>query len=217
MTINHHADDATLMSYAAGSLPEALSAVVAAHVRMCPCCRREVDALELLGGTLLAQLPPAMISQTGDFDPSADAATKERCPARAGGKRQAGKSASILSRLSDRDLANVQWRRLGPGIWHFPLQLSPGAKGDLRLFKVAPGQTMPQHGHGGTELTLILAGSYRDEIGRFELGDLAELDQEHDHSPVSDRETGCICLIASEEKARYKGLIARLLQPLIGI
>jgi anti-sigma factor ChrR (cupin superfamily) len=29
--------------------------------------------------------------------------------------------------------------------------------------------------------------------------------------------TGCICLIASERKARFKGLVARLMQPFIGI
>ena len=46
MTITHHLDDATLMSFAAGALPAALSAVAAAHVAMCPRCRREVAALE---------------------------------------------------------------------------------------------------------------------------------------------------------------------------
>jgi RNA polymerase sigma-70 factor (ECF subfamily) len=36
MTITHHLDDATLMSFAAGALPAALSAVAAAHADMCP-------------------------------------------------------------------------------------------------------------------------------------------------------------------------------------
>jgi anti-sigma factor ChrR (cupin superfamily) len=34
---------------------------------------------------------------------------------------------------------------------------------------------------------------------------------------VADAATGCICLIASEKKARFKGIIARLMQPFIGV
>ena len=36
MTITHHLDDATLMSFAAGSLPNALAAIAAAHIAMMP-------------------------------------------------------------------------------------------------------------------------------------------------------------------------------------
>ena len=42
MSITHHPDDSTLMSYAAGSLPAALAVVVAAHLSVCPRCREEV-------------------------------------------------------------------------------------------------------------------------------------------------------------------------------
>ena len=56
MTITHHLDDATLMSFAAGSLPNALAAVAAAHVAMCPHCRRELRMLERIGGALVSAL-----------------------------------------------------------------------------------------------------------------------------------------------------------------
>ena len=118
--------------------------------------------------------------------------------------------------LIDKELDRVPWRRIGIGVWHHPLPLSPGAKGDLRLLKVAPGQAMPDHGHGGAELTLMLRGSYRDEVGTFRVGDLADLDDDVEHRPVADLKDGCICLIASEEKAKFRGLLARLFQPLTG-
>ena len=102
-------------------------------------------------------------------------------------------------------------------MWHVPLQLSPGAKGDLRLIKIAPGQVMPEHGHGGSELSLILDGSYTDAMGRFGVGDLADLDEEVEHKPAADRKTGCVCLIAVEQKARLKGLFARMVQPFVGL
>src|SRR5262249_31916378 len=63
MTITHHLDDATLMSFAAGSLPDALSAVAAAHVAMCARCSGEVAALESIGGVLLGELSPALLNK----------------------------------------------------------------------------------------------------------------------------------------------------------
>ena len=94
---------------------------------------------------------------------------------------------------------------------------SPGAEGDLRLIKVAPGQVLPEHGHGGSELTLILKGSYSDEFGTYTEGDLSDLGDDVEHRPISDPTEGCICLIASERKARFKDVVSRIVQPLTGL
>jgi putative transcriptional regulator len=217
-TISHHIDDATLMSYAAGSLPEALGAVVATHLSMCAHCRETLADMELIGSAMMSRLqgtplsiglprtPPPVVRR--ERDEGADIlAAVEAC----------GDVPQPLSRLIGSDMGGIRWKRLGLGLWHCPLTLSDSATGDLRLIRVAPGQMMPEHGHGGSELTLVLAGSYTDEIGRFSVGDIADLDDEVEHSPVSDRDTGCICLIASEEKARFKGVLARLVQPLTGM
>ena len=85
------------------------------------------------------------------------------------------------------------------------------------MLRINPGLKMPEHGHGGEEMTLILKGAYRDEFGRFAAGDIADLDHHVEHQPRVDSPEPCICLIATETKARFKGRIGRLLQPLIGI
>ena len=64
MTITHHLDDATLMSFAAGSLPSALSALAAAHIAGCPRCRRELRMLERIGGALVSALSPATLDRS---------------------------------------------------------------------------------------------------------------------------------------------------------
>ena len=170
--------------------------------------------MEALGGAMLADAAPAALSRPVPPVPS-----EERCCS--GAQGACGSSAcgdlAPLARLIGGDLSTVRWRRLGYGMWHVPLQLSPGAKGDLRLIKIAPGQVMPEHGHGGCELSLILDGSYTDEMGRFGFGDLADLDEDVEHKPAADRKTGCVCLIAVEQKARLKGLFARMIQPFVGI
>ena len=222
MTITHHADDATLMSYSAGTLGEALSAVVASHLAMCPGCRAELAKMDQIGGLLLSALPSAaMITLPPRPAPLAEACLEEKetsaCPTHAKLDAQTAALPRPLSRLVGNDLNAIAWKRLSLGVWHHRLPLSEGAKGDLRLIKIAPGQMMPEHGHGSTELTLVLDGSYTDELGRFGPGDLADLDQETEHQPIADHKTGCICLIASEEKARFKSILARIVQPFTGL
>ena len=51
--INHHLSDQLLMAYAAGSLPEAFSLVVATHVSLCDECRARAEAYEAVGGAVL--------------------------------------------------------------------------------------------------------------------------------------------------------------------
>lgn len=76
---------------------------------------------------------------------------------------------------------------------------------------------MPSHGHTGSELTMVLRGSYTDELGRFCAGDVADLDPDVQHQPVADTDEHCICLIATDAPLRFNGLVPRLLQPFFQI
>jgi putative transcriptional regulator len=214
--ITHHPDVSTLMSYAAGSLPEALRIVVCAHVALCPHCAREARTLDLIGGALLDKLEPVAVNsaapmielRAAEADPVGDLACDPDHTADVPAPLQAMVGTSI---------GDIRWRRLGMGVWHLPLALSRAGEGDLRLLRVGPGQAMPDHGHGGAELTLILHGSYRDAFGVYNRGDVADLDSEVEHRPIADPAMGCICIIASEQRARFKGLFGRIVQPLTGM
>ncbi len=212
--IMRHPDPATVMSFAAGTLAEPLAAVVAAHVSMCEKCQAELDDMELMGAALMdsvggddsrARLPARPEDAQG-----AAAATAPR-------PVSADRLPGPIARAYDITFDTIQWKRLGPGVWHHRLALSAGVDGDLRLLKIAPGREMPDHGHGGAELTLVLDGAYGDETGEYRRGDMQDVDEEIEHRPVADRTTGCICLIASEKPARFKSLVGRLLQPWTGM
>ncbi len=60
MTIKHHLSDPLLMGYAAGTLPEAFSLVVATHVSLCDDCRARLEAFEAVGGAVLESETAAM-------------------------------------------------------------------------------------------------------------------------------------------------------------
>jgi len=208
MTITHHLDDATLMSFAAGALPDALAAVAAAHADMCPHCRREIAAMERLGGAVMADLSPVAFARPEPAPPMP-------LPAGAGDLSRPRAAAiaeaeipTPVAKLFSGTLDAVAWRWLGPGVWDHPLPLT-GA-GNLRLLKVAPGHGIPEHGHGGAELTLVLRGAFQDETGRYARGDVADLDETVEHQPIVTEAGGeCICLIASETPERFHGLLAR--------
>jgi len=219
MSITHHPDDATLMSCAAGSQPEAFAAVVASHLSMCPRCRAEVKRMQEIGAVLLDGLAPATLSgpcpiarlRASEADEPVHDTPHHPCCA------MGEDVPPPLVPLVGTRLADVTWSWLAPGVEHRPIKLSQGCCGKLRLIKVAPGTTLPEHGHSGAEQTLILKGSYRDELGTYRAGDFADLDDDVRHRPVACSEKGCICLIATEHKLRFRSYLARLLQPLLGV
>jgi putative transcriptional regulator len=109
----------------------------------------------------------------------------------------------------------VAWRKVLPGVAVRELKL-PGTTGQLRLVRMAPGRALPEHGHGSGELTLVLRGAYSDGLGRFTIGDIADLDGAAVHRPVAD-DTGCICLVATATPPRYRSWFTRLWQRVTGI
>jgi putative transcriptional regulator len=213
MVIEHHPDGATLMSYAAGTLPEALTAVVAAHLSMCPTCRAAVRDLDHVGAALLSQ-------GRREMGPSRTPRRERRsveAPARSAAPAPCDRLPPALARAYGLTIETVPWKRLGPGVWHHRLPLRQPGDGDLRLLRIAPGRAMPDHGHGGSELTLVIEGSYRDVSGRYGRGDVQDVDEGIDHQPIVEAGEPCICLVASEHPARFKSIIGRIMQPWTGM
>ena len=101
-------------------------------------------------------------------------------------------------------------------MWQHNIKLSGRKNGTLRLIKVAPGTALPEHGHSGSELTLILRGALRDETGTYGVGDMTDLSGDRKHSPAADPELGCICLAAMDGSMKFKGVVARIVQSLSG-
>jgi putative transcriptional regulator len=224
MDIRHHIGDDTLMAYVNGTLTDSLSVVVATHLAICPKCRKSVELMEEMAGLFLmetetAGLSPSVKSMTGriaDLDPGDIQFLDDEVRSRE--YSNAGVPMPLAERMPAA-LDDIPWRTLIPGISHYPLPRigTEKSKGTLRLLKIAPGKTMPVHSHSGQELTLILRGSYIDDLGRFQAGDIADLDSDIEHQPVADTAEDCICLIATDAPLKFSGFFSRLLQPVFGI
>jgi len=222
MSIRHHPDESTLMAYSAGALTEGFNLVVATHLDSCLQCRQKVAEAEALGGELLGELPAAQMSADGldrvwnliDQEPAdSDAVVLPSATHEAGSYDLPG----VLKAYLPQGLSGVHWRSVVPGIRQYVFRDIDSGSGSVRLLSIAPGTSIPQHSHCGSELTLVLKGSYGDEIGRFRSGDMADLDDSVKHQPVADTEEVCICLIATDDRLKFSDMFSRLLQPLVGI
>lgn len=213
--IKHHLTDALLMSYSAGTLPEAFSLVVATHVSLCDECRARLESYEAVGGALLDDAGAVEVSDDALEATMAliDAAPQVLTPANVS-KLGAVLPMPVQSYVGG-DLDKVRWRPIGGGVRQAVLDTDGGA--NVRLLAIPGGAAMPDHGHRGMELTLVLQGAFSDEHDRFARGDIEVANEDLHHTPIAEEGIECICLAATDAPLRFKGIIPRIAQKFIGI
>jgi putative transcriptional regulator len=120
-----------------------------------------------------------------------------------------------LQQMVGGDEGAVKWRSLGMGARQSVV--CTDGEATARLIYIPAGQAMPQHSHRGLEMTLVLQGAFRDEDGVFARGDIEIADEAVDHTPIAEPGADCICLIATDGRLKFNGLLPRIAQPFIGI
>lgn len=218
MTISHHLNDEMLLWYSASTLSEGWGLAVATHLSLCPVCRERLAVYDSIGGYLLEGEDSD--SNVGD----SWAAIKARI--------ENGESDNVIPSKPQRrivegilpdPLANyvdkaggLRWRALGVGAAQMVVPTSdPTAV--VRLIKVPAGKPVPEHSHGGPELTLVLDGSFSDEIATFRRGDVEHADETVQHTPRAHPDKDCLCLVVTDAPLKFTSRLMNILQPLIGI
>ena len=202
------------MAYAAGQLPEAFNLVVATHVSLCDECRARAGSYDAVGGSLLEDAEEIALGE----DALAKALARiEGLPqaTRSEPLRDAGIFPAPLADYIGGDLSAVRWRKVGGGVKQ--AILPTGKDATARLLYIPAGTAVPDHGHRGMELTLVLQGSFSDSAGRFGTGDVETATDDTDHQPVAGPGVACVCLAATDAPLRFHAMIPRLLQPLFRI
>jgi len=230
MSVHHHLSDITLGAFTAGTLIESISVVVVSHISICPDCRKRREQLEDIGGIQLQNAEPevmspdalqkAMIKLGHQELPLAFDPVNDSVPSFSGGSASREGISEIpkpLRAYVPHRLKDLEWKSMAPGIKYFAIEGLNTAGGTLSLLKIAPGVNIPEHGHQGIELTQVLKGSFSDEIGRFNVGDIADLDGGIEHQPIADTDEACVCLIATEAPLKFTGLMPRLVQYFSGM
>ncbi len=210
----HHLGDELLMSYAAGTLSEGWNIGVATHLSFCPACRDRLDEFETIGGYFLECEEVAPSDPVGWEDMKKRMATPEATTPPAPRRYDPLLPQPLLAYVEA--AGGLKWRSLGSGASQMKVATSDPST-IVRLLKIPAGKPVPEHGHRGRELTLVLAGSFGDSVSVFNRGDVELADDELTHQPIATPGEDCICLAITEAPLRFTSRMMRLIQPFIGI
>lgn len=208
--ITHHISEPLLAAYAAGSLESHYALVVAAHVSMCDECRARLNAHESAGGAVLECSAKTTVSSEAKADVLAllDAPVERPVTYNKSGIFPAPVMAALKGRPP-------KWKTLGFGVRQSILHADKS--GSVRLLYIPGGEAVPEHGHRGIEMTMVLQGAFSDETGRFGVGDVEIADEDLDHAPIAEHGDACICLAATGAPLRFTSLVPRIFQPIFRI
>lgn len=221
--VQHHISDELLLDYATGNLAEGWSIAVATHLALCPGCRDRLSFMEHTGGQILeatevkAEESPSVDSWSAM---KARLQTQSAAPTAAAEPVPAPTDIPVLpeplrSYLGG-DVDRLKWKALGRGAYHIPIKTGD-KESQVRLLKIPAGKPVPEHSHGGRELTLVLKGAFTDGEAVFKRGDIEEADETLTHQPVATQDEDCICLAVTDAPLKFKSLLVRLVQPVLGI
>lgn len=214
MTIRHHIGDDLLLSYAAGNLAEGWSLAIATHLALCPSCRERLAVAEAAGGELLESIAP---EPAGGESWAAVKSRLGTAPAPTRGPRPA--SAILPEPLRSYvggDIDAIRWKALGTRAAQLRIRTGD-RETQVRLLRIPAGKPVPEHGHRGRELTVVLTGAFHDGETLFARGDVEDADPDIEHVPTATPDADCICLAVTDAPLRFKSWLVRALQPVLGI
>ena len=117
-------------------------------------------------------------------------------------KKNKNSSSNPLSHLIG-NLNDIDWKTLYKGFKEFNIPVNDNDS--VKLIKMDPGTSVPLHSHNGKEYILVLDGSFCDEYGEYNKGDMQINDQQIKHNPTACNSDGCICLSITENDVVFFG------------
>ena len=213
-------DDSWYLDYAAGNLEsEAHDVIMASHVALSDEARDRVRTLERVGAALMGQSGSAGAGLGFDVDDilrrDREVAT-ETVPAPANDTHPDLPMPGPLTDWMNETGTRVKWSYLGPGLSKAILWRGPRGQ-RLWLLRAQPGVSIPQHGHSGSELTLVLKGSFWDGETQYRPGDLEEAHAGVEHDIRIDEAGECVCLALTEGKLRFENPLLKVFQLFTGL
>jgi len=212
---NHHPQLDFLTEYAAGTLPLAQSACVAAHLNYCRDCQRLASNLQEVGSALFSDATPEPVGD--QMLNKVLARLDEQAPlsyGRESSSAPAGRTPAILQRLMSGDFADLVWKQITR-----TLSISYLRTGDpdyeFALYHIKAGGRIPNHDHRGSEITLVLQGGFSDADGSYHEGDFLFRRAGEVHAPTALQSEDCICLGVLDASLRFTSWKHRWMNPFL--
>ena len=212
--VNYHPSFAQLNEFNQGLLSTGMTVAVAAHLELCKICRESSRRIEQdLASRWVAD---NTMEETDRFDHMLESITntaqisEPRVRSSVLPAVHMQESSVRLPRVLAKAAGDgLLWKKLAGGINQARLNIDRETQCDFMYMK--PGSQAPRHTHQGTEITLVLEGTFRDELGSYRPGDFIMRRGDQTHTPTSD--DGCLCLTVLDSPLTFTAGIARLLNP----
>jgi putative transcriptional regulator len=216
--IKHHPHLSLLRTYCAGELPASVSVIIAAHIELCPHCQQQVEAItkEFANDAFTASTDTVLVDpdfEGLDIDSMIDSISTDT-------------SVSALEQVSPveltlnskeyylpqvlRNLDRSNWSKLGK-LSRSRIELDDDNL-HTSLLHIESEGSVPSHTHNGFEVTLLLEGSFEDEMGTYHEGDFIWLDGKHTHNPITNE--GCLCLTVASDSLHFTQGLTKILNPI---
>ncbi|RZQ54870.1 transcriptional regulator [Pseudoalteromonas phenolica] len=214
--IKHHPKLEMLESYVAGELPASVNIMIAAHIEMCPKCQQQVTELTSKAADSCFDFDTLDVGELElqfDFDSFVDDITQYTYTEEIVESEIQEITVADTPYCLPQVLRNIErsnWMNLGKlSRSRFELE-----DGDLRmsLLHIDAEGSVPNHTHNGFEITLLVDGSFEDEMGTYQRGDFIWLDGNNTHTPVT--KDGCLCLTVSSDSLHFTQGLSKLLNPI---
>ncbi|WP_139683600.1 ChrR family anti-sigma-E factor [Vibrio tasmaniensis] len=230
--IKHHPNAAILKDFVDGNLADSVSLIVSSHVELCEHCQKQVSMLtaqaadsafesdtsvfenDTAGLKLSDSGMDAFLANDGEFDfdainqITADLSQAVEVVVEAQQETVSNTTFTIPRALNS--VVRKDWMNLGK-ISRARLDFDDESHHTSLLHIDKDGQ-VPCHTHKGFEITLLLEGSFEDEMGVYNKGDFIWLDGEHTHQPATKE--GCVCLTVSSDALYFTKGVSQLFNPL---
>ena len=210
----YHPDLDLMTEYSAGTLPLAPSTCVSVHIGYCEHCQRLAGQLSDVGANLFEELEPLPV---GDVQLDAVLARLDETPPlkyASDTSRDSSAAPPILQRLMSGDFSDLTWKSIGTS-----LRISYLKTGDpdheLALYHIKAGGRIPEHGHRGNEMTLVLEGGFSDADGSYHKGDFLFRRPGEVHSPTALQSEDCICVAVLDAPLKFTNWKFRWMNPFL--
>ncbi|WP_427980721.1 ChrR family anti-sigma-E factor [Agarivorans sp.] len=215
--IQFHPPEQSLSHYAQGQLDPAMSLMLSAHLEFCAQCRQKVADIEQQLAAELSAIPEQAMEQELDsmlqmiMQQSPETSIAIEQPVRQQ-QIQLGEKQFTLPRALQTHAEHIgPWGRLPGKIQRARVDALSNSK--LNFIYMDQDSSLPEHTHQGQEITLVLAGSFHDEVGSYHPGDFVIQNKQHQHSPRTAAHQDCLCLTLLDAPLHFTSGLASLLNP----
>jgi putative transcriptional regulator len=203
--VNMHPSSQLLNQFIQGELATGKSIVVSAHMELCKSCcakAKELEALAVSSWVDPSSAPQLESPSATDYSSMVEEVVEVQMDV----LDDSIKLPKVLAKAAQQGL---NWKQVAGGISEAQLILDDETQ--CEFIYMAPGSKVPVHTHKGSETTLVLKGSFEDELGEYKASDFIVRDTQHHHQPGSKE--GCLCFAVLDSPLKFTQGLARFMNP----